>query len=113
MVRCADYLVLALNLLVFICFCSCGNDTVTIGDHRLCIKLYRFYKVKPGINWGTLPGIITITLIITYLLAYLLTHLVKKQNLWLQLNCDQYLCEHNKLQGKGVYHCIPKPSAIE
>jgi hypothetical protein len=43
------------------------------------------HNVVPGENWGTLSA--------------------EDEIKWLQLNCDQYLCEPHHLAGKGVYKC--------
>ena len=59
------------------------------SDHnkRHCKHLLTKYHVKPGRSWGTMNKV--------------------KQDLWLLKRCDQYFCQPNQLEGRGIYQCIP------
>ena len=58
-----------------------------------CKGLYRKHKVQPGQHWGTLTKI--------------------QQARWMEMDCDKFFCQPNKLSGRGVYKCIPTTDVIE
>lgn len=67
------------------------DDTVKARyakDKRTCTSMMANYNVKPGVDWGTM---------------------LKKetQDRWIELNCDKFFCQKNKLAGKGIYKCLP------
>lgn len=86
-----------LFLLVLYC-CSiawCFNDTFGVdefGDarHRKtkleCKDLYKTHNVIPGQSWGTMS--------------------TAQQNRWMEIRCDRYFCQPNKMESKGIYKCI-------
>lgn len=63
-----------------------GNNA-PLTKKRECRELRKQYHVNPGISWGTLTS--------------------EQQDHWMELECDQFFCEPNKLAGKGVYKCVP------
>lgn len=65
------------------------NKTLSDNEYvkRYCNHLRMKYHVLPGKSWGSMDNI--------------------KQNTWILNRCDQYFCQPNKLEGRGIYHCIP------
>ena len=63
----------------------------TILDAKLkrkkCKRLKQNHKVQPGVSWGTMN--------------------TAQQTVWMDMQCDAFFCQPNKLAGKGVYKCIP------
>jgi hypothetical protein len=75
----ASSFVILLTFPLVLRFCNCTtNNTAVISDQKICHRLYRTYTVKPGINWGTLPGMLLLLLLLlhgstTLLFNHLLT----------------------------------------
>jgi hypothetical protein len=52
-----------------------------------CIMMRKKFRVEPGTSWGNMDE--------------------KMQKKWMILHCDRFFCEKNKLEGLGIYKCIP------
>ena len=66
-----------------------GNATKRRLSRDECLDLRERYDVRPGRSWGRLDK--------------------AGQARWLELACDQYLCEPHRQRGRGVYDCAPLP----
>jgi hypothetical protein len=63
------------------------SDFDRVSLKKLCRQWKRKHQVNPGVSWGTLSTL--------------------QQDKWMKYRCDQFFCEPNEMEGKGVYRCIP------
>jgi hypothetical protein len=61
--------------------------TSVVSHRRKCKALRNRYQVKPGVSWGDMGP--------------------ELQQQWMDLRCDQFFCEPDPKEGRGVYKCIP------
>jgi hypothetical protein len=64
------------------------NARISLANaKRNCITMKKTFTVNPGTSWGSMD--------------------VKMQKKWMVLHCDRFFCKKNKLEGLGIYECIP------
>lgn len=63
------------------------DSDVVMQTKKECKTLRRKYLVKPGVSWGEMNE--------------------EQQKLWMAMRCDQFFCKPDRMEGRGVYKCIP------